>query len=62
MSRYDAKEDPNDYVTEKDTGKTKAFTKTPGVLDYVKEGFQSTDTRAQLNAIRNRRDKTKDAT
>ncbi len=35
----------------------KEFPEKPGVLDYVKEGFESSGVRADLNAIRRRRAK-----
>lgn len=61
MSQYDSKEENKDYVRD-ESGKLKGFTKTPGVLDYVKEAFEPTNERAQLNAIRNRREKSKGST
>lgn len=35
----------------------KTFPEKPGFLDYVKEGFQPTDTRADIDAMRRRRAK-----
>lgn len=35
----------------------KVFPAEPGILDHVKEGFEDTNTRAQLDAIRKRRAK-----
>jgi hypothetical protein len=33
----------------------KEFPESPGALDYLKEGFQDTNTRVQLEALRKRR-------
>lgn len=39
------------------TKQVKQIPANPGFLDYVKEGFETNDTRAQINAIRRRREK-----
>ena len=61
MSAYDPKSDDKDYVTDPDTGKTQGYPKKPGAMDYVKEAFLPTQQRAQLEAIRNAREKSKGA-
>lgn len=33
----------------------KTFPEKPGLMDYVKEGFEPTNTRAQLDVVRKRR-------
>ncbi len=51
--------DDKDYVTDRETGKTTGYTKTPSTMDYVKEAFLPTNQRAQLEAIRNARERAK---
>lgn len=42
------------YVVRAD-GSKQEFPEKPGMMDYVKEAFQPSDTRAQLEALRKRR-------
>ncbi len=58
MPKYDPTEAKNDYVKGED-GKLKAYTKTPSTLDYFKEAFSPTSEKAQLEAIRNARERAK---
>jgi hypothetical protein len=51
------KPEPQDYVTDPDTKKTTGYTQKPGVMDYLKEAFMPSIQRAQLEAIRNAREK-----
>ena len=51
-SFYDEKK--KKYVVNSDDGR-KEFEDKPGFMDYLKEGFQSNDTKAQLEALRKRR-------
>ncbi len=55
------KEEPKDLVRD-ESGKVKAFTQKPGVMDYFKEGFLPDNEKAQLNAIRNRRERAQGST
>ncbi len=57
VSDNDPRSSKYDYVTDGDTKKTQAFPKKPGVMDYFKEAFQTDNTKAQLEAIRNARAK-----
>lgn len=36
-------------------GTSKEFPEKPGMMDYFKEGFESNDTKAQLEALRRKR-------
>lgn len=51
-SYYDEKK--KKYVVRAD-GSRQEFPEKPGMMDYVKEAFQPSDTRAQLEALRKRR-------
>lgn len=42
------------YVVRAD-GSKQEFPEKPGMMDYMKEAFQPSDTRAQLEALRKRR-------
>lgn len=49
---YDEKK--KKYVVYGDSGK-KEFPEQPGIMDQIKEGFEDSNTRAQLEAIRRRK-------
>ncbi len=57
LSDNDPRNNKFDHITDPDTKKTQAFTKKPGVWDYLKESVQSNNVKAQLEAVRNARAK-----
>jgi hypothetical protein len=48
------KQDSSITVYDQDAKDYKTFPKKPGVIDYVKEGFENQTTRANIDAIRRR--------
>ncbi len=58
MAKYDPTEAKNDYVKD-ESGNLKAYPKNPGTMDYFKEAFLPNDQKAQLEAIRNARERAK---
>ena len=43
------------YIVNSDTVERKEFPEQPGMMDYVKEAFEDDNTKAQLEALRKRR-------
>jgi len=58
MASYYDKDKKEFVITgSKDRSVIRSFPEVPGILDYAKEGLETNDIRAQLEAIRRRRAK-----
>lgn len=55
MSRAYFNDKKRKYIVETEMGVKKEFPEEPTTFDYLKEGFEDQDTKAQLEALRKRR-------